>query len=232
MNEVEKILFELKDEKYSEFQRKLVPNIPGESIIGVRTPALRALAKQIAKESWCDDFLKELPHKYYEENQLHSFIISGYKDWEKCVSAFEEFLPYINNWAVCDQGSPKIFKKHTSELLPYIEKWLKSGKTYTMRFGVGILMGFYLEEAFQPDQLEKVASCCQGDEKNYDSYYINMMIAWYLATALAKQWDSAIKILEEKKLSAWVHNKTIQKARESFRITEEQKEYLKTLKLQ
>ncbi|MGN0494868.1 MAG: DNA alkylation repair protein [Lachnospiraceae bacterium] len=224
MKEITDLLMELKDEEYANFHRKLIPNILPEKVIGVRTPALRKLAKQISRESYCRDFLKELPHSYYDENQLHGFIISEIKDFDACMEELEKFLPFIDNWATCDQTSPKIFKKRKEDLLPYIRKWLDSEHTYTIRFGIGMLMQHFLDEDFLPEYPAMVSGI-QSEE-----YYVNMEIAWYMATALAKQWDATIPYIEQGKMDVWVHNKTIQKARESYRITQEQKEYLKGLK--
>lgn len=224
MKEITDLLMELRDEEYANFHRKLIPNILPEKVIGVRTPALRKLAKQISRESFCRDFLKELPHSYYDENQLHGFIISEIKDFDACMEELEAFLPFIDNWATCDQTSPKIFKKRKEDLLPYIPKWLDSEHTYTIRFGIGMLMQHFLDEDFLPEYLAMVSGI-QSEE-----YYVNMEIAWYMATALAKQWDATIPYIEQGKMDVWVHNKTIQKARESYRITQEQKEYLKGLK--
>ena len=224
MKEITDLLMELKDEEYANFHRKLIPNILPEKVIGVRTPALRKLAKQISRENYCRDFLKELPHSYYDENQLHGFIISEIKDFDACMEELEAFLPFIDNWATCDQTSPKIFKKRKEDLLPYIRKWLDSEHTYTIRFGIGMLMQHFLDEDFLPEYLAMVSGI-QSEE-----YYVNMEIAWYMATALTKQWDATIPYIEQGKMDVWVHNKTIQKARESYRITQEQKEYLKGLK--
>lgn len=224
MKEITDLLMELKDEEYANFHRKLIPNIPPEKVIGVRTPVLRKLAKRISRESFCKDFLNELPHSYYDENQLHGFIISDIKDFDVCIEELETFLPFIDNWAICDQTSPKIFKKRKEDLLPYIYKWLDSDHTYTIRFGIGMLMQHFLDEAFATEYLDMVSGI-QSEE-----YYVNMEIAWYMATALAKQWDATIPYIEQGKMDVWVHNKTIQKARESYRITKEQKEYMKGLK--
>lgn len=224
MREITESLLKLKDEEYAAFHRKLIPNIEPERVIGVRTPALRKLAKQVRKEPYAGDFLKELPHDYYEENQLHGFMVSEMRDFDECIGELELFLPYMDNWATCDQTSPKIFKKHKKELLPYIRKWLVSNHTYTIRFGIGMLMQHFLDEDFEPIYLDMVSGISS------EEYYVNMEIAWYMATALAKQWDAAIPYIEQRKMSKWVHNKTIQKARESYRITKEQKEYLKSLK--
>lgn len=223
--EIETKLFSLKDEKYREFQIKLFPTIAPENVIGVRTPMLRALAKELIKNNCYGEFLGVLPHKFFDENQLHAFIISEIKDFNTCINEVCRFLPFVDNWATCDQLSPKIFKKHKSELLPFIEEWIKSDKTYTVRFGIGMLMQHYLDcdfEPYYPDLVSNIKS---------DEYYINMMIAWYFATALAKQYDTAITYIENKRLDIWTHNKTIQKAIESFRVTDEHKEYLRKLKI-
>lgn len=220
-----KKLFELGDERYAAFQAKLVPTIRKELIIGVRVPELRKLAKQLINEEGYIDFLKELPHRYYDENMLHSLIISELKDYDRCVLLLEDFLPYIDNWAVCDSLSPRVFKKNKSGLIEKIKNWSSSEATYTIRFGLEMLMTHFLSEDFSPSYLD-IACSVKSEE-----YYVNMMIAWFFATALAKQWDSTISYLETSKLSNWVHNKTIQKACESFRISDEQKKYLKTLKL-
>lgn len=225
MEWVRTFLEEHKDETYAEFQRKLIPNIEAETIIGVRTPVLRKMAKELKNDVRAGDFLNELPHNCFEENQLHGFLISEISDFQSCVKEIEKFLPYIDNWATCDQTSPKIFKKHKAELLPYIQKWLKSGHTYTVRFAIGMQMQHFLDEDFCPEYLEWVAGV------NSEEYYIRMEIAWYMATALAKQWKTAITYLENHRLEPWVHNKSIQKARESRRITTEQKELLKGLKV-
>ena len=223
-NEIIKRLNALQDTKYRDFQSKLIPDTKAE-FIGVRTPELRKLAKELIKEGKTDNFLSALPHKYFDENQLHAFIISGIKDFDMCVKEVERFLPYVDNWATCDQMSPKVFKKEKKALLPYINKWLKSGKTYTVRFGMGMLMQHFLGEDFAVEYAEKVA-CVKSDE-----YYIKMMQAWYFATALAKNYDEVLPFIENKTLEKWTHNKTIQKSIESYRITDEQKAYLKTLKI-
>ena len=225
VTEIQARLFELKDDKYADFQRKLIPNRPSETIVGIRTPELRKLAKELYKEGDTDGFLSDLPHKYFDEDQLHAFIISLKKDYDKAIDRVERFLPYIDNWATCDQLSPKIFKKHRHELLNHIRKWLDSDRTYTIRFGVGMLMEHYLDEDFSPEYPEMVSKL------RSEEYYVNMMIAWYFATALAKQYDTALPYIEGQRLDKWTHNKTIQKAVESYRITAEQKEYLKSLKI-
>ena len=219
--EILNCLHELQDEKYRDFQRRLIPNIPPESIIGVRTPELRKLAKEIGADS---GFLDILPHEYFEENQLHAFIISGMRDFGECVSRLEKFLPYVDNWATCDQMTVKLFRKHTAELLPYIRRWLNSGRTYTVRFGIGCLMNFYLDSEFREEQPEAVAGVDCGE------YYVSMMVAWYFATALAKQYDAVIPYIEQRRLDPETHRRTIQKSVESFRISDERKQYLRTLK--
>ncbi len=216
-------LFTLRDAEYAVFQAKLIPSADPGSMIGVRTPDLRKLAKKLYKETDVTGFLSELPHRYFDENQLHAFIISEEKDFEKCVRYVGAFLPYIDNWATCDQLSPKVFRKHTGELLPYIDKWIASEKTYIVRFGIGMLMQHCLDEHFDPAYPAKVAKI------RSDEYYVNMMIAWYFATALAKQYDAVIPYIEGRKLDVWTHNKTIRKCIESYRISDERKEYLRTL---
>ena len=219
-------LFKLQDKKYRELQIKTIPNVTSDTIIGVRTPELRKFAKDLVKNNNYLSFLDELPHKYFDENQLHAFIISELKDYDVCIIYLNKFLPYVDNWATCDQMSPKILKKNTDKLLSQIKIWIKSNKTYTIRFGIGMLMQYYLDENFKLEYLDMVSSI-KSDEQ-----YVNMMIAWYFATALAKQYDLVIMIIEDKKLDKWVHNKTIQKAIESYRITSLQKEYLRSLKIQ
>jgi 3-methyladenine DNA glycosylase AlkD len=221
MREIVDILIADKDEAYADFQRKLLPTLDPGHIIGVRTPVLRKLAKQIENENCCAQFLQECPHTYFEENQLHGFIISARKDFAQCIAELEQFLPYIDNWATCDQTSPRIFKKYRQDLLPYITNWLASDHPYTIRFAIGMLMQHFLDEDFTPAYLDMVTGI------RSEEYYVNMEIAWYMATALAKQWDSAIPYIERHKMAPWVHNRTIQKARESYRITETQKDYLK-----
>lgn len=216
-------LFELQDKKYAEFQAKLTPTVEKDKFIGVRVPDVRKLAKKYIKEDH-KEFLNMLPHKYYDENMLHGLLISEIKDYEECIKEVEKFLPYVDNWAVCDIMSPKIFKKNKKKLINKIIEWSKSDKTYTCRFGIEMLMSHYLDEDFKVEYLEIPASI------HSDEYYVKMMIAWFYATALAKHWDDTIKYIEQNKLDTWVHNKTIQKARESYRITNEQKEYLKSLK--
>ena len=222
--EIQKELFSLQDKKYMKFLSKLTPNVPEDTIIGVRIPEIRKLAKKLVKNNKYEDFLKELPHKYYDENLLHGAIISESKDFKNSIELLDNFLPFIDNWAVCDTISPKIFKKHKKELIEKIKEWSQSDKTYTCRFGVEMLMTYFLDEDFKKEYLEMVANI------HSEKYYVKMVVAWFFATALAKQWDYAVIYLENNKLDVWVHNKTIQKARESLRISLEKKEYLKKLK--
>ena len=222
---IQEQLFELRDEKYAEFQAKLTPTVNPELFIGVRVPEVRKLAKELYKSGQYEDFLKELPHKYYDENMLHGLLVSEIKDYDIAVEKTDRFLPYVDNWAVCDIMSPKVFKKHKSELMDKIIEWSGSSEIYTIRFGIEMLMSHYLDENFKTEYLE-IPAVIRSDE-----YYVNMMIAWFFATALTKQWDSTIPYIENKRLDKWTHNKTIQKARESYRITDEQKAYLKTLKI-
>lgn len=225
VRQVQKELFEMQDQAYREFHSRLIPNVDPAKIIGVRTPQLRSYAKQYAKRPEAADFLRQLPHEYYEENNLHAFLIEQIKDYEACVAEWNRFLPYVDNWATCDMPSPKVFKKHLPELLTQIRKWMDSGETYTVRFGIGMLMRLYLEpETFSPEYPRWVA------EVRSDEYYVNMMVAWYFATALAKQWEAVIPYIEERRLTQWCHNKSIQKAVESNRITPEQKDHLRGLR--
>lgn len=218
-------LLALQDISYADFQAKLTPNIPRDLFIGVRVPELRKFAKKVAEDPETSKFLIDLPHKYYDENMLHGLIISEIKDYDTCLVAVDEFLPYVDNWAVCDIMSPKIFKKNKEALLEKIKEWTASEKTYTCRFGIEILMSHFIDDDFKPEYLEIPLSV------NSEEYYVKMMVAWFFATALAKQWDETIKYIEDNRLDIWTHNKTIQKARESRRITPEKKEYLKSLKV-
>ncbi len=223
--DVYKRLLEVQDLKYREFQAKLVPDISSETMIGVRTPELRKIAKELFKEicsnPTASEFLKELPHKYYEENLLHFFVIAMIKDFDECVEAVETFLPYIDCWPVSDQATPKVFKKNHEKLIVYIRKWIASEHIYTARFGMRMLMNEFLGEDFKEEYLEMVAG------KKGDEYYLKMMVAWYFATALAKQYDAAVKYIEDHRLEEWTHKKTIQKAIESYRVSDEHKEHLK-----
>ncbi len=214
----------MQDKKYAAFQAKLTPNLTLEDFIGVRTPELKKFAKQLYKEGDYQEFLSDLPHKYFDENQLHAFIIAEIKDYDTCIKEVNNFLPYVNNWATCDQLSPKVFKKNKDALLKEIKTWIKSKKTYTIRFAMGNLMRHFLEEDFNPKYPEMVAKVKSKE------YYVNMMIAWYFATALAKQYDTILPYIKDNKLDVWTHNKTIQKAVESDRITTQQKDYLKSFK--
>ena len=213
-----------RDEGYREFQSKLVPNIGKETIIGVRTPDMRRVAKEIYGTAEAREFLAGLPHKYYEENLVHFFLIAMIKDFDECAAATEAFLPFVDCWPVCDQSSPKAFAKNREKLLPLIQKWLRSGHVYTVRFGIRMLMNGFLGEGFRPEYHEWVANV-----KNED-YYVEMMVAWYFATALAKRYDESVVYIEERRLSPQTHRKAIQKAVESFRVSEEHKEYLKSLR--
>ena len=224
MTEIQKKLFELSDSGYAAFQAKLAPNIAAESCMGVRVPALRKFAAEFSGTPECEAFLDCLPHKYYDENLLHSVILEKWKDYDDCMEKVERFLPYVDNWAVCDTLRPKVFAKHKTELMEKVKKWIASEKTYTCRFGVDMLMTHYLDDFFRPEYLE-LPMAVKSEE-----YYVRMMVAWYYATALAKQWESTIPYLEENRLSVWTHNKTVQKAVESYRITPEQKAYLKTMR--
>lgn len=224
-NEIQNELFRIQDKKYRDFHSKLIPTVDYDAIIGIRTPELRGYAKQLIKRADVSAFLNVLPHQYYDENQLHAFIISEIKDFGQCMEEVCRFLPYIDNWATCDQLSPKVFKKHRDELLTYIEKWISSDKTYTVRFAIEMLMVHFLDEGFDIEYTEIIA------EIRSDEYYINMMIAWYFATALAKQYEKVLPYIENRRLDIWTHNKAIQKSIESNRITPKQKEYLKSLKI-
>ena len=215
----------LRDPAYAEFQKKLIPTVAPESIVGVRTPELRKLAKELIQTGEAEAFLQELPHRYFDENQLHAFILSEDKDFERCLNRVSAFLPSVDNWATCDQMSPKVFKKHRAELLPYIKNWIASDRPYTVRFGIGMLMEHYLDEDFSPEYPE-MAAAVRSQE-----YYVNMMTAWYFATALAKQYDTAVTYIEGQRLDKWTHNKAIQKAAESYWVTPERKAYLKSLKI-
>lgn len=225
MNEIQEKLFSLKDQEYAEFQAKLIPSVDKELVIGVRIPLLREYAKKIKQTKTAEDFLNSLPYNYYEEYMLHAMLLNEEKDFDKCIERIEAFLPYIDNWAVCDSLSPKAFKKDKLRLEQKAYKWCESKHTYTCRFGIKAFMSHFLDNDFNPEQMNFISKI------KSDEYYINMMISWYFATALAKQWDSAIKYFEKPCMSKFCHNKSLQKAIESYRITPEQKEYIKTLKL-
>ena len=222
---IEEKLFELQDKEYAVFQSKLTPGVPEESFIGVRVPECRKLAKEIYKAGDYQDFIGSLPHRYYDENMLHGLIISEYKDYESCIKEVETFLPYVDNWAVCDIMSPKVFKKNKDKLIDKIREWSASEHTYTCRFGMEMLMSHFLDDDFKAEYLE-IPATVRSEE-----YYINMMTAWFFATALAKQWEATIPYIEAKRLDVWTHNKTIQKACESYRVSDEHKNILRSLKI-
>lgn len=225
VKEIENELFAFQDEKYRDFSASLVPTLDKEMFIGVRNPNVRALAKKYAKDERVGEFLSALPHKYQEENVLHGFIISLEKDFDKAIAETERFLPYIDNWAVCDTTSPKVFEKNKPALLTYIKKWIASDEPYTVRFAIGMLMRYFLDDEFDKEQMELVVLV------DSEEYYVRMMQAWYIATALAKQYDAAFEVIKEKRLPKWTHNKSIQKAVESYRITDEQKVLLKIYRI-
>lgn len=216
-------LFAMHDPKYKKFHSALMPTLNSDLVIGVRVPVLRKFAKEFAKTPDAEVFLKTLPHKYYEENNVHAFIIQQEKDFDRAILLTEKFLPYIDNWATCDMLRPKVFGKNPEKLLPHIYGWLGSDKPYTIRFAVGMLHSFYLDKNFKPEYLEMVSQI------RSDEYYVNMMTAWYFQTALVKQYDSAIPYITGHRLPAQVHNKTIRKCVESLQISKEMKEYLKSL---
>ena len=224
---IQEELFKLQDPEYRDFQAKLIPTIDPSCVIGVRTPELKTLAKKLAGLEETSEFLHDLPHRYFDENQLHAFIISEIKDFDLCTEEVDRFLPFVDNWATCDQMSPKAYKnkKNRARLLDQIKKWIRDDKTYTVRFAVKMLMSHYLDEDFDisyPEAVSRIRS---------EEYYINMMTAWYFATALAKQYDAILPFIENRSLDTWTHNRAIQKAVESNRITPSQKEYLKSLKV-
>lgn len=225
MTSLQERLFAMQDKQYAAFQAKLAPGVPEDRFIGIRVPVLRKFAKEYAKEDNGKDFLSQLPHIYYDEDMLHALLISQMKDYDECVQQTDAFLPYIDNWAVCDIMSPKVFAKHKETLMDKIKEWSKSAHTYTCRFGLEMLMSHYLDKDFKAEYLQIPA------QAKSDEYYVKMMVAWFFATALAKQWEAAIPYIEQKRLAIWTHNKTIQKAIESYRISPEQKAYLRTLKI-
>ena len=216
-------LLELQDLEYKSFHLKLMPGVDPDTVIGVRTPALRAYAKKLNQSDEKETFLQVLPHTYYEENNLHGFLISLGKDYDKVIEGLDRFLPYVDNWATCDMMRPKVFAKNKERLIRDVKRWIDSDDVYTRRFGIEMIMVHFLDDAFQTNYLEWLS------EIRSKEYYINMCTAWTFATALAKQWNQTIPFIEKRKLDDWTHKKTIQKARESYRITKEQKEYLKTL---
>ena len=224
MTKLQAALFDMQDITYRDFHSRLIPNIEKDRVIGIRTPILRKFAKEYAKTDDAQKFIRELPHYYYEENNLHMMIITGIKDYDTCVIEIERFLPYIDNWATCDLPVPQCFYKNKEKLIDNVISWIKSDDTYTIRYGIETLMSIYLDDAFESSYPRLVSEVIS------DEYYVNMMIAWYFATALAKQWEAVIPYIEEKRLPEWVHKKTIQKAVESYRITDEQKKYLRALR--
>jgi len=224
MQSITEQLFALQDIEYKQFHSKLMPTINPDVIIGARTPELRKLAKQLDKSTNVELFLQELPHRYYEENNLHGFLIESIRDFDACIAALNKFLPYVDNWATCDMMAPKVLKTDLPKLYEWVKVWIASEETYTVRFGVNMLMKYFLDEAFLPEYPELVASI------RSEEYYVKMVVAWYFATALAKQYDAVLPYIEGHRLDAWTHNKTIQKAVESYRISPDQKCYLKTLK--
>lgn len=223
--EIRRKLNELADTDYKNFHANLIPNVPPDKIIGVRTPVLRKFSAQIKNTELAGAFLSVLPHEYYDENNLHAFLISFIANKDELLTELDRFLPYVDNWATCDMMRPKAIAKHPEDFLPFINRLLKSDKTYEMRFGIEMLMTYFLDAKYDVKYAKKVA------EIRRDEYYVNMMIAWYFATALAKQYESAVKFIENRSLDTWTHNKAIQKACESFRVSDEHKSYLKTLKI-
>lgn len=224
MTHLQEELFKLQDTEYRDFNSSLIPGIEKETVIGVRIQVLRKFAKEYAKSGETEQFMTELPHKYYEENNLHMMLIAQIKDYNKCISETEKFLPHIDNWATCDSPLPKCFDKNKEDVLERAKNWIATDTTYVKRYGMGVMMRLFLDEDFKEEYIQLVAGV------KSEEYYVNMMIAWYMATALAKQWDAAIPYIQERRLSEWVHRKSIQKAVESYRITPEQKEYLKGLR--
>ncbi len=224
MTDIQSRLFALQDEKYGDFQAKLMPTVDKRKIIGVRTPALRALAKELRGSAAAEEFLLALPHRYYEEDNLHAFLIEYIKDFDTCIAALDRFLPFVDNWATCDSMNPKCLQSHPEKLLKKVELWLCSNHTYTIRYGIGVLMRYFLDKRFDANFARRVAAV------KSDEYYVNMMRAWYFATALAKQYEQILPFIENRALDNWTHAKAIQKAIESYRITPAQKEYLRKLK--
>lgn len=225
MNELQQNLFGMRDAAYAAFIAKLTPGFPPSHFIGVRVPLLRTIARSFAKEEAASQrFLSHLPHSYYEEDMLHGMLISLVKDYDRCLDLTDRFLPYVDNWAVCDTLSPKVFAKHKAQLLENILRWSSSSHTYTCRFGLRMLMTHFLDDSFSADFLE-IPAAIRSEE-----YYVKMMVAWFFATALAKQWEATLPYLENRQLDPWTHRKTIQKAIESYRIPPERKDYLRKLR--
>lgn len=224
MTHLQEELFKLQDTGYRDFNSSLIPGVDKDKVIGIRTPVLRKFAKEYAKSGETEKFMRELPHEFYEENNLHMMLISQIKGYDECISEIEKFLPYIDNWATCDLPLPKCFDKNKEDILERAKKWIATDAAYVKRYGMGVMMRLFLDEDFKEEYIQIIASV------KSEEYYVNMMIAWYMATALAKQWDAAIPYIQERRLSEWVHRKSIQKAVESYRITPEQKDYLKGLR--
>lgn len=222
---IQRRLFAAQDLKYRDFQRKLLPTLPPEAVIGVRIPQLRAMARELDRSDLGAAFLQCLPHRYYEENNLHAYLIERIRDYDQVIAELDRFLPWVDNWATCDTLSPAVFKKHLPQLRAQCRRWLDSDHTYTVRFGIGMLMRYFLDDAFSPEYLDWVAGVSS------EEYYIKMMVAWYFATALAKQYDATLPYLTRHRLEKWTHNKAIQKALESYRITPEQKQFLRGWKV-
>ena len=225
MTDIQKSLMDMQDLGYRDFNSSLLPGVPKESVIGVRIPEIRKYARTLYKTGEWEKFITELPHTYYEENALHMILLCNIKDYDTCIKYINEFLPYIDNWAVCDSGVPDCYKKNLNKLMTEVKVWIQSDRAYTVRYAVGVLMRLFLDEHFDKRYLAMVADI------ESEEYYVNMMVAWYFATALAKQWDSTITYIEDRKLTPWIHNKTIQKAVESYRITPQQKVYLKSMRI-
>lgn len=225
IRDVQKRLFEMQDIRYRDFHAKLIPTMEKDKFIGIRTPMLRKFASEFGKTEESKLFLKVLPHQYYEENNLHGLLIEQIRDYDKCLEELERFLPFIDNWATCDLLALHMMKKHRGVFIREVYRWMESDQPYTIRFGIGMLIRHYLDEEFKPEYPEKVAAI------RSEEYYVNMMRAWYFATALAKQYEKVLPFLEERRMDVWTHNKTIQKAIESCRITPEQKAYLRTLRI-
>lgn len=228
MQEITTQLFIMQDNEYKEFHGRLMPTVNPDTILGIRVPILRKFSNQLAKSLSKEkllEFMNELPHKYYEENNIHAFLIEKIKDFDECIVALEKFLPFVDNWATCDMMNPKILKKNTQQLFCKIKEWITSPHVYTIRYGIGMLMRYFLDDNFKTEYLDMVAAV------KSDEYYVNMMKAWFFATALAKQYEATLPYIKEKRLDNWSHNKAIQKSIESFRVPKEHKEELKRYKI-
>lgn len=224
MNKIREYLLSKQDIKYRDFTLPLIPNVDEKTFIGVRLPAIKKYAKELDEKSRIE-FLNSLPHQYHEENLLHAYILSNIKDYETFINYVNVFLPFVTNWSVSDTICNKYLIKYRNQLIKEVYKWLKSDELYRVRYAVKCLMNYYLGDDFKKEHIEHV------EQVKLDDYYIKMMIAWYLATGLAKNYDSFVKVIEEKKFDAFTHNKAIQKAIESYRVSDEHKDYLKTLKI-